>query len=148
MTQSRADRARAAERTERAIRMRIERKPWREIAETLGYASDDVARKTVEEAYRKRTQQLADTIDTQTAQLIAELDRLAVEAYRQLNMNHVTVSNGQVLREVVDEGAKLAAMDRLLKILDRKAKLLGLDKVIVQSEHKVTIEGIGVEEMP
>jgi hypothetical protein len=49
------------------------------------------------------------------------------EALRQLRLDHVMVSHGKVVHGVVDEGAKLAAMDRLLKIQERRARYSGLD---------------------
>lgn len=78
------------------------------------------------------------------------LDDMQLEALGVLRAEHVLVSGGAVVREVVlgddgrpvinavtglpvsvpirDDGPRLAAIDRLLKIQERRARLLGLDK--------------------
>lgn len=78
------------------------------------------------------------------------LDQLQLEAIAVLRTKHVMISNGAIVRvnlrdehgilvmdqatglpktePIEDDGPKLAAIDRLLKIQERRSKLLGLDK--------------------
>lgn len=69
---------------------------------------------------------------------LARLDEALVEALRQLRMNHVMVSHGRIIEGVVDEGPKLAAIDRIIKISESRRRLLGLD-LPVKVSHEVTV---------
>ena len=81
---------------------------------------------------------------------LERLDAMQLEALAVLRANHVIVSGGTIVRDfirddkgnvivdtvtgtlltqpIVDDGPRLAAIDRLLKIQERRARLLGLDK--------------------
>lgn len=77
------------------------------------------------------------------------LDAMTTEVLNVLRTNHYVVSAGQIMRDyvrdedgnikvdaqgnaiyaaVLDDGPRLQAIDRLLKIQERRARLLGLDK--------------------
>lgn len=81
---------------------------------------------------------------------LERLDALQLEALAVLRANHYIVSGGAIVRDylrdehgnirvdqstgtpltapIEDDGPRLAAIDRLLKIQERRARLLGLDK--------------------
>lgn len=136
MGTSRAKRAQVAERRRRAIELRIQGHTWDEIADRLGYRSKAQACNDVTRALQQNTRDLNLAVDKLRALELARLDRLQQIAWEVLERPHVAVSHGRVVtvktadgREVrlPDDGPKLAAIDRLLKIADRRAKLLGLD---------------------
>ena len=80
---------------------------------------------------------------------LAKLESLEQEVMKVLQAFHPVISGGQVVRDVVededgnpavnpttgdivtvrlqDQGAKLAAIDRAIKLMERRARLLGLD---------------------
>src|SRR4029078_1889290 len=58
---------------------------------------------------------------------LARLDTLALAAANVLSATHPYVSGGKVLKDVTDDGPRLAAIDRLLRISESRRKLLGLD---------------------
>lgn len=57
----------------------------------------------------------------------ARLDELATVALTILRKKHPLVSQGRLFEGVEDDGPRLAAIDRLLKISDARRKLNGLD---------------------
>lgn len=108
---------------------------YRQIADTLAVSlaqvHDDAQRALAELA----AQQQAEAAEVRTLEL-ARLDDLQGEATRILRATHPLVSGGKVLSGfteegraigLTDDGPKLAAIDRLLKIAERRARLLGLD---------------------
>lgn len=63
---------------------------------------------------------------------LERLDMMWQAAIEVLRRQHVTVSDGRIVKDdydepILDDDPILRAMDRLLKIQDRRAKLLGLD---------------------
>ncbi len=93
--------AEALERDNRAIDMRVRRFTWQEIADQLGYASRGAAQRQVNRRLEERQKQMADSADTLLQQELAEIDVLAAECYRVLSTQHVQVSKGEVVRDVV-----------------------------------------------
>lgn len=93
---------------------------------------------------------------------LARLDYLQTEVIKVLQSFHVVVSQGCVVRDVVedehgqpivdintgrpqtkrieDTGPKLAAVDRALKIMERRSRFLGLDKVPNPDKEGLTAE--------
>ena len=93
---------------------------------------------------------------------LARLDYLQTEVIKVLQSFHVVVSQGCVVRDVVedehgqpivdintgqprtkrieDTGPKLAAVDRALKIMERRSRFLGLDKVPNPDKEGLTVE--------
>lgn len=53
-----------------------------------------------------------------------------------LEAEHVTVSNGKVIPDVIDHGPNMAAVDRLHKLDNQEAELLGL-----KAEQKLNLSG-------
>jgi hypothetical protein len=161
---SKAQQAQSLERDNKAIAMRVRRITWEEIAETLGYASRSACQRQVNRRLVNRQKEIAASADSHVADLLAELDELAAAAWVVLESQHVTISDGRVVRDhdawiaagnegiappIVDQAPVLQAIDRLTRIMERKAKLLGLDKpTLVEAGLRVTIEGIPESEMP
>lgn len=120
-----------AARRARVLALRIEQRPYTEIATTLGITLA-LAKKDYERA-------LADLKRDQATHAHAardvELERLATAehaAWAVLRRRHITVQHGHVVYDdtglpVEDDAPVLNAIDRILRISERRARLLGLD---------------------
>lgn len=164
MAASKAQQAVSLERDNKAIAMRVRRITWQDIANTLGYASAGACQRQVNRRLAQRQKELGERSDSLIAELLAELDEMAAAAWGVLESEHVTISDGRIVRDVdvweaaggkgiappvVDQAPILQAIDRLTRITERKAKLLGLDKpTLVEAGLTVTITGMSEEEMP
>jgi hypothetical protein len=116
----------AAERRVKALDLRQRGEPYRAIAAALG-----VSVRTSWEDVQQSLTELAELEQAEAAALraleSARLDTLAVEAMRVLLATHPYVSGGKVLKGVTDDGPKLAAIDKLVRISESRRKLFGLD---------------------
>jgi hypothetical protein len=120
----------SAQRDTEAIRMLSQGCTYQEVSDALGYGGSGNACRAVKRA-------LAELPAREVAELrqIAgeRLDRLTREAFAVLDHDHLTISQGgKVVRDddgnlVHDDGPKLAAIDRLLRIEERRARLYGMD---------------------
>lgn len=127
-----------AQRDAQAARLRAQGLTYPAIAAELGYRDKQAARYAVERA-------LVDTVSEPAAEVrqleLARLDEALRVAFQVMYTKHLVVSNGLVVRvrainpdtgkrqsvPLIDDGPKLAAIDRIVKISERRAKLLGLD---------------------
>lgn len=125
---------------------------YQEIADRLGYASKGDAWRGVRRAIDSVLQASAEKlIQTEAGQL----DELYVEALEVLARNHVMVSQGRVVfgddgRPLLDDGPKLAAIDRLLKVRESYRKLFGLDaatKTEVSGGVRYEIVGVDMDKL-
>lgn len=114
---------------------------YEEIAATEGVTSQRVHQ--VVQRARKRA--VVDLSKEMIEDEVARLDVLYVEAVRQLQMNHVMVSHGKVIPDVVDEGAKLAALKCCLQIQERRARLLGFDQPTKVRHEVVTTDDLDAQ---
>jgi hypothetical protein len=146
---------------------------YRQIGEALGMSTSS-AHEAVQRA-------LADTLEEPAAAVRAleleKLDALERAVLVVLEREHVTVSQGRVVRrrtdeiekdkdgedkvdgdgnpvyvweDILDDSPVLAAVDRLLKVADRRAKLLGLDsatKIDVSGGVKYEIVGVSADQL-
>ncbi len=164
-----------AERDAEAATLRSRGLTYQQIADQLGFAHRSAARKAVQRVLQDTVTEPADELRK------LELDRLDTmwrTAMDVLARDHLAHSLGRVVthqvpvldsdghevidpetgepmtrrEEVHDDGPKLAAIDRLLKIQDRRAKLLGLDaptksrvEVITQDQIEAEIERLSRE---
>lgn len=125
----------AAERRVKALDYRKAGASYRAIARELGVseaqAHNDVQRSLADLA----AQQQASAEELRALEL-ARLDDLALAATRILQASHPLISGGKVLSGfttdgkaigLTDDGPRLQAIDRLLRISERRARLLGLD---------------------
>lgn len=126
----------AADRRVKALDLRKAGHSYRAIGAELGIsvaqAHDDVQRALAALAKLERQ-----TAEEYRALELARLDTLAVEAMRVLLATHPLISGGKVLSGFTDEGTaigltddgpKLAAIEKLIRISESRRKLLGLDK--------------------
>lgn len=118
-----------AERDAQAARLRDTGLGYKEIAEQLGFADKGNAWRAVQRALTAIVQEPAEQLRATEA---ARLDELYVEALEILERDHVTVSHGKVIegpdgRPLLDDGPKLAAIDRARQIRESYRKLVGAD---------------------
>jgi hypothetical protein len=125
----------AAERRVRALDYRKAGQSYRAIGDVLG-----VSMKTAHQDVHQALAELAALELSSAGELraleLARLDDLAIAAARILQASHPLVSGGKVLSGftndgtaigLTDDGPKLAAIDRLVRISESRRKLLGLD---------------------
>jgi hypothetical protein len=118
-----------AQRDGQAARLRDEGWTLQAIADELGYHDRTHARQGIRRAIEKVVKEPAERLVTREA---ARLDTLYEEALEVLLRDHVTVSHGKIIKDddgnpLLDDGVKLAAIDRLVKVRESYRKLLGLD---------------------
>lgn len=122
--------AQVAARRADVLRMRIERRPYREIAAKHGI-TESTARTDYQrglDAYVAEQRVLAATaVELEEA----KLDQLEEACWEVLRAKHYTVSNGKLIyladEPLEDDGPVLQAADRLLRIAQRRAALRGFD---------------------
>lgn len=118
-----------AERDAEAARLRNTGLGYKEIAQQLGYADKGNAWRAVQRALTAIVREPAEQLRATEA---ARLDDLYVEALEILERDHVTVSHGKIIhgedgRPLLDDGPKLAAIDRARQIRESYRKLVGAD---------------------
>lgn len=125
----------AAERHVRAFELRKAGASYRAIGADLG-----VSGKTAHEDVRRVLAELAeatnDSAEEYRTMELERLDHLTLAAARVLQTTHPLVSGGKILSGfttdgkaigLTDDGPRLQAIDRLLRISESRRKLLGLD---------------------
>jgi hypothetical protein len=142
------ERVEIARRRSRVLAMRIEQRPYHEIAAELGI-SEDIAKKDYQRIVELRRTDLDAKRDDAVAIETAKLDALEQAAWEVLRRDHIVVQHGKVVRlnrkPMVDDAPVLQAIDRLVKIAERRSKLKGLDapaKVEVSAEVDAEIAAI------
>ena len=140
-----------AQRRARVLAMRIEQRPYAEIAAELG-VSEDVARKDYAAARDAARAELGTARDAAVAIESAKLDAIEQAVWEVLRREHIVIQHGKVVRigrkPVIDDDPVLRAADRLVKIAERRARLRGLDaptKVDVSDERRAQIEAYAAE---
>jgi hypothetical protein len=140
-----------AERRSRVLAMRIEQRPYREIAAALG-VSEDVAEKDYQRAVEARKGAFDAQRDPAVAIETAKLDALEQAAWEVLRREHIVVQHGKVVylrrKPMIDDAPVLQAIDRLVKIAERRSRLRGYDapvKVDVSDERRAEIEKYAAE---
>lgn len=144
--------AESAQRDAAAADLRSQRYSYQRIADELGYNNKGDAWRGVDRALKTIVKDSAEKlIQTEAAQL----DELYVEALEILQRDHLTVSHGKVVygddgQPLLDDGPKLQAIDRLVKIRESYRKLHGLDaatKTQVSGGVKYEIVGIDPDDL-
>jgi hypothetical protein len=118
-----------AARDAQAANLRAEGWKLQAIADHLGFSDRSEARYAIRRALREIVQGPAEKLLASEAE---RLDTLYEEALEVLQRDHVTVSHGRIIKDddgnpILDDGPKLAAIDRLVKVRESYRKLLGLD---------------------
>jgi hypothetical protein len=125
----------AADRRQQALDLRKQGKSYRAIGDELSISEAQAHRDVKAALARLAELELASAEELRALEL-ARLDTLAVEAWRILMSTHPYISGGKVLSGfttegkpigLTDDGPKLQAVDRLLRISESRRKLLGLD---------------------
>jgi len=127
-----------ATRDARAAELRAQGWKLQDIADELGYTDRSTARQAIQRALREIIQGPAEQLLQQEA---ARLDSLYEEALDILHRNHVMVAQGRIVKDdngmpIPDDGPKLAAIDRLVKVRESYRRLFGLD-----ARQKIDVSG-------
>jgi DNA-binding transcriptional MerR regulator len=142
----------SAERDARAADLRAEGWTLQQIADHLGYQDRTAVRRGIQQALKAIVKAPAEKLLQQEA---TRLDSLYEEALEILQRDHVMVSHGRVVygddgQPLRDDGPKLQAIDRLVKVRESYRKLLGLDqptKVQVSGGVKYEVVGVDPEDL-
>jgi DNA-binding CsgD family transcriptional regulator len=147
-----APRADVAARRARVLALRLEHRPYAEIATELGITAS-----TARTDYARSLEQLKLEQDAQasTARNVeqAKLDMLEAAAVGVLRRRHITVQHGKIVRDedgevVEDDAPVLQAIDRLVRIAQRRATLTGMDapvRIEVDDARRAEIERLAAE---
>jgi hypothetical protein len=139
-----AENPETAARYAQAAALRAQGRTFQQIADELGWANKGEAWRAVQAAREAVLHGPAEKLIRTEA---AQLDELYVEALDVLTREHVMVSHGRIVygddgEPLLDDGPKLAAIDRLVKVRESYRKLLGLD---APSRVSVDAEKLGAE---
>ena len=120
-----------ARRDARCAELRAQGWSHARIGAEVGLVESSV-RAAIGRVMRETVQEAGDELRTLE---LGRLDGLWATALGVMNTDHVMVSNGRVIRTddgkpMLDDGPKLQAIDRLLRIQERRAKLMGLDAAV------------------
>lgn len=119
-----------AERRTRVLAMRVEQRPYAEIAREL-LITEEVARQDYQRAVEARKADLDAKREAAIAIEEAKLDALEQAVWEVLRREHIVVQHGKVVylkrKPMIDDDPVMRAADRLIKIAERRAKLKGLD---------------------
>lgn len=129
-----------------AVQLRADGKTYRQIAAIQG-CSPTTAHARVDRAIKAVP---VDAVENLRAVELDRLDEMHQVALTQLRTDAVRVDHGRIVRDedgnpIIDHGAKLVALDRLLKIQDRRAKLLGLDAPSRSRIEVITEDAVDAE---
>jgi hypothetical protein len=146
------ERALIAERRTRVLAMRIEQRPYAEIAAALGI-SESLAQQDYKRAVDARAADLDAHRDTAVTIELAKLDALERECWRVLRTPHIVIQQGRVVcdadgKPYADDAPVLQAVDRLERIAARRARLKGYDapaKVEVDDARRAEIEAYAAD---
>lgn len=126
----------AAERRQKALDLRKQGHSYREIS-TLLNISVGQAHADVSTAIKRLAELEQASADEYRTMEQARLDAYMLEADRILAATHPYVAGGKVLPDLADDGPRLRAIDRLLRISESRRKLLGIDKTIEEFEARL-----------
>lgn len=138
-----------AERDAAACRLRIGGKSYDEIAKELGFANKGHAFNAVSRNLKSIRREPAEEL---LKLELARLDEMRVVAREIMLKTHHAHSGGKLIHiadesgktvPLVDDGPRLAAIDRLVSIANRYAKLTGLDAVV--KVQLLTLEDVQAE---
>jgi hypothetical protein len=136
----------AAEKAANAARLKAEnpQMSYRQLAAAAGYNDPGTVYRAIQ---RCREQVLREAGAELIAAEAQQLDDLFAAALEVLERDHLTVSHGHIVKDddgqpILDDGPKLAAIDRLLRIRESYRKLYGAD---APSRVSVDAQQLGAE---
>lgn len=152
MGKNRAKTAEVSARRAKLIEYRRQKRQYRDFYEELGYPSVGAASRDFNRVLKENLTAVETEVELYRESALLELEDLAATALQVMRTQHYAIgSGGKVAIDpitsmpLIDDGPKLAAIDRLLKIQQRQAQLLGLDaatKVDVSGGVKYEIVGV------
>lgn len=143
----------AADRAAQAARLKADNPQlsYQQIADAVGYNHKSDAWRAIQ---RCRDAVIREAGAELIAAEAAHLDDLFVAALEVLGRDHLTVSHGHIVRDddgqpILDDGPRLAAIDRLLRIRESYRKLFGADQPVKvdATVHEVTQQDVELQEM-
>ncbi len=121
----------AADRAAHAARLKADnpRLSYQQIADAVGYNNKSDAWRAIQRCREAVYREAGAELIAAEAQ---QLDDLFVAALEVLERDHITVSHGHIVKDddgqpILDDGPKLAAIDRLLRVRESYRKLFGVD---------------------
>jgi predicted DNA-binding protein YlxM (UPF0122 family) len=146
-----------AEQDAKIIKLKRQDLTFQEIADQLG-----ISRAAAQRGFHRGVPRITEPAALEyRAEHLARLELLREVVMGILGTRHVSISNGEVVREVIDvdadgnpvhgeayedDGAILSAAATLLKIDEREAKLLGLDSAKkIDMSGTITYELVGID---
>lgn len=135
-----------AERDAAAARLYQQVRNYQKVADQLGYSNRGGAWRAVQRCKQVVKRQAGEELIATEA---AELDELYMRALDVLDRDHITVSQGRVMKDdegepILDDGPKLAAIRELRNIRESYRKLYGLDAA-TKTEATVTVNPQDIE---
>jgi hypothetical protein len=129
-----------------AVRLRGQGLSYHDIADRLDWADHTTAVKAVQRALDRSNEAEVATLRQLELARLAELE---AEAWAVLRRDHLSVHFGRVAtfegQPVLDDGPKLAAIDRLTRLSAQRSRLLGLEAPIRKVVEVVTSDMIDQE---
>lgn len=120
-----------ADRAAQAARLKAENPSltYQQIADAVGYNHKSDAWRAIQRCREAVIREAGAELIASEAQ---RLDDLFVAALEVLERDHLTVSHGHIVKDddghpILDDGPKLAAIDRLLRVRESYRKLFGVD---------------------
>lgn len=123
-------------RQDEALHKRRQGKTYRQIAAEHGQSNPKLAFNDVMASLDRQPAEDAPIVRKMEAD---RLDETLEVAWKEMHRDHLLVQDGRIIRDedgtaLIDHGAKLSALDRVLSIQARRAKLLGLDQQVIRHE--------------
>lgn len=145
-------------RIRKAVQLRVAGQPWDTVAQACGWNSGEAASMAVLK-YRRRQRRLTDAgIEAMQSEANERLDFLRGQVIAVMLRPHYLYQGGKKVYDedeqgnkvpVLDDGPRLAAMDRYLKIEERAARLNGTDmgdKLEITLARRTEVESAMVTE--
>jgi hypothetical protein len=135
----------SAERDAEACRLYVAGKTYLEISEELGYGGKANAHKAVQRVLLETVREPADEV---RALLRARNEEIYLMARAVALKDHLAHGNGRIVYDrngtpLVDDGPKLAAMDRMQRALSELAKLAGAHAAV--KYENLSLEAVQAE---
>lgn len=137
-----AEQALAAERLDRAVKLKIRGAHWNEIAATCGYASPAAALRAVGEAMASATQRAEESADQMrdTAQM-----RYDMLLHRTLGMLDESAPYDVDGNQPDDRAVRLRAVDEARRLIEAGIKLNKLDAANEGSDEPLVVKIVGID---
>jgi hypothetical protein len=142
-----AEEASAADRRDRALKLRIRGAHWNEIAKRCGYPSPGAALKDVGEALIDSARRAEESADQLRATLMLSYQALTGEAWDVIDgaSSDAPPYDPEGGSAPDERMVKLRAIDEVRRLTEAQSKLSGLDKQREVTETPLRVEIVGVD---